>query len=147
MQITIDGKEYEVTELEGDLVKSGCLLLKPIQTPQFKVGDRVILVNEHTTHTKEMVYRLLKSEDNLFDFKTISDRDEFHYWTSDFLSNYFKPYEKPEVGDDYWFISPIKNYSQFWIGNDADNRQWNLGLAFHKKEQAEFARERLSKLF
>ncbi len=117
-----------------------------IQTPEFKVGDRVILVKEKKDYTKDMVYKLVKDEDGETLFDIIDDEGCTAIWTLGELKKHFKPYEKPKEGDRVWLIG-VDDVNVEWCKDKIYNDMWNLGLAFHKIEQAEFARERLSKLF
>lgn len=166
-KITIEGKEYEEleefhikedvqTELAEVLTTKGYKLFKPIQTPQFKVGDRVeyfkalsggLVERPKYKFTGDMIYRLLAPDTEYYDFRIIGDDGETYRFSLKEIGDYFKPYEKPKEGNNVYIIGYRGIYCDLWENDEMDNNFWNLGLAFKEKKQAEFARERLSKLF
>jgi len=155
MSITIEGKEYEfvgVSEL-------GVMSFKPIQQPTFSVGMRVMSIGldwnspglcftENILYfTRDMIYRIFRESAN--SFTIINDKGISVEVPKEIVKDLFTPYEKPKEGDMLWFIDVCNDCLQKddFRNNEADNMAWNLGLAFKTKEQATFARERLSKLF
>lgn len=114
------------------------------QTPEFKVGDRVECILCYG-FTDNMVYRIIKEKDRCF--YLLNDKGHDISIPKDNLLVFFKPYEKPKEGDKIWIIVGKDNCSISWENYNEIITLWNLGLAFHTKEQCEFARERLSKLF
>jgi hypothetical protein len=124
------------------------ITIKPEQ-PTFSVGMRVELKKRHPSgaYTDGMVYRLGKWGEPYF-FSVIDDDGKKRAYSLEELQDYFKPYEKPIEGENYYMIVYSAEIRfETWENTDRENEHWNLGLAFREKEQAEFARERLSKLF
>lgn len=123
------------------------------QTPQFKVGMRVEAITDYLIKipnkqllTIKMVYRLNNEYKDRF--YLIADNGKEISFNKQDISAYFKPYEKPIEGENYYMIVYSAEIRfETWENTDRENEHWNLGLAFREKEQAEFARERLSKLF
>ena len=144
MSITIEGKEYEfvgVSEL-------GVMSFKPIQQPTFSVGMRVECIKNRAEFIFGMVYRLLKNDNEFHDFRIIGYNGETYRFSLKEIEDYFTPYEKPKEGEWFWVIYPYDSIDRcYWNDDKFDNNLWNLGLALKTKEQAEFARERLNKLF
>ncbi len=116
------------------------------QTPQFKVGDRVECIREISGFKVGMVYKIINETEDFF--RMINNNGERDGIPKENMYKFFKPYEKPKEGDEYWVIDGTDDIvNSEWGDFAAENAIWNLGLAFHTKEQCEFARERLSKLF
>lgn len=129
------------------------------QTPQFKVGMRVEAITDYLMKvpneqllTIKMVYRLNSEDEDRF-YLIADNGKEISFHKQD-ISAYLKPYEKPKEGDDFFIVAvDFLNIacdevsSHIWHELPEYNNYWNSGLAFKTREQAEFARERLSKLF
>ena len=127
------------------------------QTPEFKVGMRAeykhtssIWLNQKYLNdfTLNMIYRIVGYNNGIY--YLINNKGIGVNVEEKEMFIFFKPYEKPKEGDNIFLISPSMHhsiaYTQYYGQKEIDDL-WNLGLAFKTKEQAEFARERLSKLF
>lgn len=149
MSITIEGKEYEEVRFSEIPPGKEFRVFLPVKQPTFSVGMRVESQRDYLMgmtgellFTTKMIYRINGEGKNKF-YLITNNGGEISF-TKDEMLAYFTPYEKPKEGEIIWFVD---GYSGYWTGSDANNSLWNLGIIFKTKEQATFARERLSKLF
>ncbi len=162
MSITIEGnRPVEILDgLRSIGVLKGWSILDNTRTkfevifktpqPTFSVGMRVEYIDESAGFfTKGMVYRI--TDENNEYFLILADNGRTADFPKQDISAYFTPYEKPKEGANYYIIVYSADIRvETWENTKGDNQHWNLGLAFagkNAKEQATFARERLSKLF
>lgn len=142
-KITIEGKEYKKINSLAELAEQEeFIMLKEIKQPTFSVGMRVEFGGFWSNFTYKMVYRI--SKENNTNYFVIDDRGEECHFLKVSMNSFFTPYEKPKKGEDVWYIDSL--FAKHWH-EEVSTTLWNLGLAFKTKEQAEFARKRLSKLF
>ncbi|MCP3684664.1 MAG: hypothetical protein GY861_18510 [bacterium] len=114
------------------------------KAPEFKEGMRVEAVKEAPGITKGMVYRVVNLAFEQSDLIRVVDDDGENSAALGF--SFFKPYEKPKKGEEYWYIDGQFITDCDWCNTKADNIVWDHGLAFHTKEQASAALSRLKKI-